>query len=296
MRLSRIDTAIPYPPCDLENRVLFHSHWRLLMQDAYLCSYSTLIKKVYHDAVVLATLDLISSCNSVDDIQGRISFFGEADGGHIAVFDSNDLSGDNVHVTPSELGAAAGDTLFGPGGALVFNQLVNYVDGIGLRLFLGSGSDRVAVAPHPLVTIAVHGASPTSTPGDALQVVLNGVSTVFTPTGIGAGTYTFTGAQPITFTGFESAESAVPGDLNADGADAADLFANWEGSGTGDLNGDGIVDAADAGILFGNWTGDGAPQSVANIPPNRLQPLVRYGTRLRGNARFKAVDAAFAQL
>ena len=52
------------------------------------------------------------------------------------------------------------------------------------------------------------------------------------------------------------------GDGSVDAADASVMFANWEGSGVGDIAGsaeggpDGLVDAADAGKMFAEWTGD----------------------------------------
>lgn len=66
--------------------------------------------------------------------------------------------------------------------------------------------------------------------------------------------------------GWEIVTPTIPCDLNADTAldagDAAIMFGNWGGSGSGDCNGDGTIDAADAAELFARWTGDATSQSV----------------------------------
>jgi hypothetical protein len=38
-----------------------------------------------------------------------------------------------------------------------------------------------------------------------------------------------------------------------DGADLGGLLGNWNGTGSGDINGDGTVNGSDLGIMLGSW-------------------------------------------
>lgn len=57
---------------------------------------------------------------------------------------------------------------------------------------------------------------------------------------------------------FAFAASSIPADLNGDGvvngADLAELLAQWGGAGAGDLNNDGIVNGADLAQLLASWS------------------------------------------
>jgi len=66
-------------------------------------------------------------------------------------------------------------------------------------------------------------------------------------------------AARVASDGTLGAPTAVPGDLNGDGAvngiDLADLLGQWGGTGSGDLDGDGTVGGGDLAILLSGWTG-----------------------------------------
>ena len=66
-------------------------------------------------------------------------------------------------------------------------------------------------------------------------------------------------AARVASDGMLGAPTAVPGDLNGDGAvngiDLADLLGQWGGTGAGDLDGDGTVGGGDLAILLSGWTG-----------------------------------------
>lgn len=55
-----------------------------------------------------------------------------------------------------------------------------------------------------------------------------------------------------------SISSSIPGDLNGDGvvngADLAELLAQWNTNGVADLTGDGVVNGADLASLLAMWT------------------------------------------
>ena len=102
--------------------------------------------------------------------------------------------------------------------------------------------------------MTVNGGNPTSAPGDNFRLSLLGVtSPVFTPNGVGAGTYTFGNAAAINYTGFDFATGYFPGDFSGNGIVGPEDYDVWKASfgmavapGTfGDGNGDGIVNAAD---------------------------------------------------
>jgi hypothetical protein len=77
---------------------------------------------------------------TVDGIRSIVNVLGEEGNDRLTVIDTSDTTGDVTTVTNGSVGAAAGDTLFGPGGALLYSSLAS------LRVNLGAGDDDVAVA------------------------------------------------------------------------------------------------------------------------------------------------------
>src|SRR4029079_7002003 len=122
-----------------------------------------------------------------------------------------------------------------------------------ITLNLGSGADSVLAEPLPNARVTINGNNPATTPGDTLRVSLvTATGAVLTPNGTGAGTYTFTNAAALNYTGFEAVAAAVPGDNDLNGTVNTTDYNFWRtgfGSaispGTGsDANGNGRVDAA----------------------------------------------------
>jgi hypothetical protein len=107
-------------------------------------------------------------------------------------------TGTTFHIENGSVGAAPGDNLFGLGGYLTY-----YGDfELTIRLS-NNGADTVYAAPDPTTTFILDGSNPTSFPGDLLEVT-TGLNYFHTPNGPTAGTYTFTGAAPITYSNFET--------------------------------------------------------------------------------------------
>jgi acrosin len=191
---------------------------------------------------------------NLDAIQGVVTYNTGADAGNLAANDTASAVSDIVHLTTKSLGAASGDTLFGPGGALFFDNLVNFGSFPGITLNLSTGADTVLAEPLPSARVAINGDNPTTTPGDTLRVSLaTATGAVFTPNGTGAGTYSFSNAGALNYTGFESVVAAIPGDNDLNGTVNAADYNAWRASfgsvvprGTGsDANGNGAVDAVD---------------------------------------------------
>jgi hypothetical protein len=192
--------------------------------------------------------------SSLDAIQGIVIYNTGADAGNLSAVDTAATTSDIVHLTTKSLGAAPGDTLFGPGGALYFDNIVNFGSFPGITLNLGSDADSVLAEPLPNARVTINGNNPTTAPGDTLRVSLaTATGAVLTPNGTGAGTYNFTNAGALNYTGFETVAAAIPGDNDLNGTvDAAD-YNSWRaaygnavapGSGS-DANGDGKVNMAD---------------------------------------------------
>ncbi len=206
----------------------------------------------------------------------------------MGVRDALDTTGDTVHLTATSLGAGTGDNLFGPGGSLVFSDLVNFGAFPGITLNLGSGADTVFARPLTTARVTVNGNNPASAPGDLLHLLYDDVtSPVFTSNGTGAGTYTFVSAQAFSYTGFETVDAVfspeLVSDFNNNGAVDGQDFLVWQanfGVATGatremgDADGDGDVDGRD--FLF--WQTEFNPGRVTGrgtgVPEPAGAPLV----------------------
>ncbi len=105
-----------------------------------------------------------------------------------------------VHVTPTSVGAASGDKLFGVGGVL------NYSGATSLSLATPNGStgDTIYVRPSATTAMTISGNNPATSPGDSMTVATaNATNTQFVPNGTGAGQYTFANRMAVTFSGVE---------------------------------------------------------------------------------------------
>jgi hypothetical protein len=167
--------------------------------------------------------------------------------------------------------------------------------------------------------------NPTGLPGDTLHVVLASVTDpVLTPGAVGAGTYTFTGAQPVGYSGIETRTATYPGDYDFDGVvDEVDYVAWKSNYGTnvvpgtlGDGNWDGVVDLADYTVWRNHLGAIVAPGALTLAEPARVggsavdpvgsvatsaavQPKsparsapVRFGPRMLGEAAVALQSAA----
>lgn len=235
----------------------------------YVDSLDSGLRLVFNAGDGLDGLALGYNVSSLEEIHGPVEFNAGPGGGYFSVWDLVDTTGDVVHLDQNSLGAKPGDDLFGPGGSLSFAGVSNSDEGIGIYLNLGQGPDSVFARPHPAAAMSIKGGDPTAAPGDSLRLTLFGVTDpVFTPSGIGTGTYTFAIAASLAFAGFESAVAAYPGDFDLDGTVGPLDYDTWKAAfgtivsppGTSaDANGDGIVNAADY-TLWRNYQGFQFPQ------------------------------------
>ena len=72
-----------------------------------------------------------------------------------------------------------------------------------------SAADTFNLVPQAATALAVTGGTPTTAPGDALNVT-GDTGTALNSTGVGAGSLTFTNGSGITFTGIETLNTATP--------------------------------------------------------------------------------------
>lgn len=232
--------------------------------------------------------------NSLDNIRGPVVYYAGADGGQLSVWDGLDSTGDTVHLTANTLGAGLSDDLFGPGGTLTYYDVSSI-----FSVNLGSGEDTVYAEPLAAVPLTINAAGPSSAPGDTLRLsYAHAMNPAFTPGGVGAGTYTFSDAAAVNYTGFETVSAYRPGDYDGDGAVTEADYDVWRANfgqsvapGTdGDGNGDGIVDLADYTVwrdYLGTVGGGGAgaiamrsePKSATLVASELVASIETTGSR-----------------
>jgi len=162
-------------------------------------------------------------------ILSRLEIVGENGNDALTISDTDDVAPNVASITPTDVGAASGDNLFGAGGSL------GYADLTDLRLLTGAGSDSITVngtsAGTPVTVdsgdgadvlavkapisspIRYEGGNPSASPGDSLQLIGNGATKgTYLPDGTmsgkgkvildGSQTVSFTRLEPVTASGF----------------------------------------------------------------------------------------------
>ena len=113
----------------------------------------------------------VLNVNSPSSVQGPVYFYGGAGTGNAFNNSINsDIADRTVHLDQTSLGAFPGDNFFGPGGALYFYALQSMV------ITMGSGQDTAYAQPNATATVNIRGGSPTSAPGDTLNLALAGAT------------------------------------------------------------------------------------------------------------------------
>jgi hypothetical protein len=141
----------------------------------------------------------------------------------MGVYDGADATGDDVHLDAASLGAFAGDTLFGPGGSLVFTNLVNFGVFPAITLELGSGTDTVYAQPQANGRITINANNPAAAPGDTLNLATAGLTSPVVNGTAASGNLTSGNRQTLDWTGFEG---SIATDAVAPAVNAADINVN----------------------------------------------------------------------
>ncbi len=146
---------------------------------------------------------------TVDGIVSSLTINGQGGTNTLRLEDYSDLglvSGDVVHVTPTQIGADPGDSFFGAGGSLAYSDLAH----ITLNLSNGYFPDTVYLIPSATTAFELHGndpdcpMNPDQLPGDALYVDFTGVTDpLLLADGNGNATWTFSNREDVAFDGFE---------------------------------------------------------------------------------------------
>lgn len=146
---------------------------------------------------------------TVDGIVSSVNVNGQGGTNTLRLEDYSDLGlvlGDIVHVTPTQIGADAGDSFFGTGGSLSYSDLSH----ITMNLSNGYFPDTVYLIPSLTTAFLLHGndphcpMNPDQLPGDALYVDFTGVTDpLLIADGEGHATWTFSNREDVEFDGFE---------------------------------------------------------------------------------------------
>jgi hypothetical protein len=146
---------------------------------------------------------------TVDGIVSSLTIDGQGGTNTLRLEDYSDpglVSGDIVHVTPTQIGADPGDSFFGAGGSLTYANLNH----ITLNLSNGYFPDTVYLIPSATTAFELHGndpdcpMNPDQLPGDALYVDFTSVTDpLLLADGNGNATWTFSNREDVAFDGFE---------------------------------------------------------------------------------------------
>lgn len=115
---------------------------------------------------------------TVDGVVSSLTINGQSGFNVLTTEDYSDTTGDTVHVTPTQIGAAAGDTFFGPGGLLTYGDL----DQVTLNMSQAYLPDTIYLTPSRGTEFFIRGRDP-QTPmqraqlsGDALYLDFTGLT------------------------------------------------------------------------------------------------------------------------
>jgi hypothetical protein len=115
---------------------------------------------------------------TVDGVVSSLTINGQGGFNTLTMEDSSDSTGDRVHVTPTQIGAAAGDTFFGPGGFLTYSKL----DQVTMNMSQAYSPDTIYLTPSPATQFFIRGGNPQTPmhrdqlPGDALYLDFTGLT------------------------------------------------------------------------------------------------------------------------
>jgi len=131
-------------------------------------------------------------------------------GGRVIVSASAQSTSRTMHLDASTIGARPGDKLFGPGRSVEFFNITD------MLLTLGTGSDVVYAQPLANATVHIVGNSPTTTPGDTLNLLLESAQD-YVINGSGAsGSVTSTNRRTLSYSGFETGPNVVTNEAPID--------------------------------------------------------------------------------
>jgi hypothetical protein len=136
---------------------------------------------------------------NLSTILGPVYYDGGADGDNLNQLNNSSVTPATVHVDQDSVGAYPGDNFFPAGASLHFANVDNMV------LTMGSGADTVYAQPNLSTTVSLRGGSPTTAPGDTLNLALaDAENYVVTPTSATAGNVTSTNFMTLTYSSFET--------------------------------------------------------------------------------------------
>jgi hypothetical protein len=143
---------------------------------------------------------------------GSVAQFGTLGGGNVLITAASSTP-IKVHVDATMIGARPDDTLFAPGGS------VEYLNATSVSLTLGSGADTVYAQPNLTAPISITGGTPTSAPGDTLNLALAAAQNYVLHGSAASGNVTSSNLKTLSYSGFETGptvDDVAPAFVNAD--------------------------------------------------------------------------------
>jgi hypothetical protein len=170
-----------------------------------------------------------SNSGTVQTIRGKVSFLPGSGGGYMQIGNNLDSTADTVHLTANTLGAYAGDNLFGAGGSLVFDNIVNGAGSDpGIYLSLSSGTNTVYALPLASARVTINSHPFFVSPSGSIKLALAGVSNPVISGDAVAGSLTSSNRQTLNWNRFAGtiatdavAPAMVGANINLDGVPAA---------------------------------------------------------------------------
>jgi hypothetical protein len=175
--------------------------------------------------VGLKLLRMGSTSGTVQTIRGKVTFLPGLGGGYMQISNNADTTADTVHLTATTLGAFAGDNLFGAGGSLVFDNIVNGAGSDpGINLLLSSGPNVVYAQPLASARVNINSHPFFVAPSGSIKLGLAGVTNPIVNGDAVAGSLTSSNRQTLSWNRFAGAidtdtvaPAMVAANINLDG-------------------------------------------------------------------------------
>jgi hypothetical protein len=172
----------------------------------------------------LKALVMQNSTRDLRSIQGKVAFYPGATGGYMILDNRSDPTADIVHQTATSIGAFLGDNLFGAGGSLVFNNIVNNGSNAGVVMTLGLGANTAYAQPLASSAVLINSHTVFTSASGSINLALAGVTNPVINGNAASGSLTSSNRQTLAWNQFAGAiqtdalaPTLVAADINVNG-------------------------------------------------------------------------------